>query len=93
MPIPHISDHAVKRSQQRGIPVEAMNTLISHGRRRYSGGGVSYMMDRGSRRRARTAIGESTYKRIQPWLDCYVVVSFDQTNVITVAHRLRKLLR
>ena len=70
-----------------------MAALIEHGNPHHSDGGISHMMDREARLRAREAMGELAYKNVERWLDCYVVLSLDRTCVVTVARRLRKWRR
>ena len=88
-----MSQHAIKRSQQRGIPEDAIAALIAHGTRQYSRDGISHTMDRESRKRAKAAMGESAYKKIERWFDCYVVTSTDSAQVITAAWRIKKWRR
>ena len=85
-----LTQHAIKRSQQRGIPEDAIDAIVTHGRRRYSKKGLSYMMDRHARIKASTAMGESAYRELEPWLDSYVIVSLDRASIITTAWEKQK---
>ena len=86
-----ISRHAIKRSQQRGIPRVAMMALVEYGKHSFTKKGISCSMDRQTRIRARRAMGELAYKRVERWLEgCYVVMSLDLASVITAAWRNRR---
>ena len=82
------TDHARRRCQQRGIDPDVVGVLFRYGKRAYSGGAVSYAMDKVSRERARRGIGAAAYRRLEGHLDCYIIVAGDG-RVVTVARRLR----
>ena len=84
-----LSDHAAIRSQQRGIPMAAIETLLEYGKPIPAKGGLSYAMDKRSRRKALAELGEAEYRVIEKWLNCYAIVSLDGT-LLTVAHRTRR---
>ncbi|MCE2463712.1 MAG: hypothetical protein J4F46_07375, partial [Dehalococcoidia bacterium] len=56
----------------------------------FSDKGFSFMMVRKARKKAKEVMGEPAYKKIEPWLDCYLILSPDQACVVTIARRLRK---
>ena len=87
--IPKLSKHAAIRSQQRGIPIKAIDVLLDFGKLQHSKGGLSFSMDKSSRYKAQAELGEVEYKLIERWLNCYVVVSQDG-KMLTVAFRTRR---
>ena len=82
------TDHARRRCQQRGIDPDVVGVLFRYGKRAHSGGAVSYAMDKGARERARRGMGAAAYRRLEGYLDCYIIVEGDG-RVVTVARRLR----
>ena len=84
------TNHTTVRCQQRGISREAVNFLIKYGEPRNVRDGISYAMDKRSRKRARDGLGVVGYRKMERWINCYVVVSRDGNKVITVAHRLHR---
>jgi hypothetical protein len=85
-----LTQHAVTRCQQRGIPAEAVDVLLTFGRRLYRHGAEICFMDRSSRRTAEETLGRPQFARIADKLNRYIVVS-DEGNVITAAPRLHRL--
>ena len=85
----YLSNQAAIRSQQRGIPVAAIETLLEYGKLRSAKGALSYAMDKRSRRKALAELGKAEYRAIEKWLNCYAIVSLDGT-LLTVAHRTRR---
>lgn len=85
----YLSNHAAIRSQQRGIPVAAIETLLEYGKLTPAKGGLSYAMDKRSRRKALAELGKAEYRAIEKWLNCYAIDSPDGT-LITVSHRIRR---
>ena len=88
-PIFGLSNHGAIRSQQRGIPMTAVEILQEYGKPRHTRGGISYSMDKRSRLWARGELGESQYRGIEKWLKCYVITSLEDT-VITESFRTRR---
>lgn len=86
-----LTKHAQQRSQQRGIPPIVMDLLTKFGREEWCGKGmVRYTMDKDTRRYLRSYAGKSVYAAIEPYLDCYTVVSEDADKIITAAHRFKR---
>ena len=84
-----LTKHAKVRQQQRGIPPIVIDLLVNYGTVDRSGkGAATHYFDKPSRRRLHAYIGQLAAV-IEPYLDCYAVVS-DNGDVITVAHRLKK---
>ena len=82
--------HAQVRCQQRGIPPEAVETILSYGNARRHDGADVYYLDKRARSRAEAALGRPRYRRIEKALDSYLVLS-DDGSLITAAHRIRRL--
>lgn len=82
--------HAQARLQQRAIPGEAVETLLAYGERRRHRGADVYYLSREARLRVVSALGKASYDRLSRSLDTYLVVS-DDGDLITAAHRLRRL--
>ena len=85
-----LSIHTEKRCQQRGIKWSAVEVVRRFGTRRYSRDGISYAMDKQAHRKARNALGEAEYGRLEKHLGIYLIVSLDHEDILTVAHRLRR---
>lgn len=85
-----MTSHAQARIQQRGIPLEAIDAILSYGKRRRREGADIYFLDRRSRGRMARALGKKTYTRLERSLDSYLVVG-DDGAIITAAHRLGRL--
>lgn len=85
-----LTRHAEVRCQQRGIPHQVVDVLMTYGRRRTRHGAEVYFMDRLARDRARADLGSDGYRQVADRLDAYVVVS-DDGEVITAAKRLKRL--
>ena len=82
--------HAQARLQQRAIPDEAVDTLLSYGERRRHHGADIYYLSKAARSRVAGALGKERYNRLHRSLDTYLVVS-DDGRLITAAHRCRRL--
>lgn len=87
-----LSNHALTRSQQRGIQSDAMEVLMSYGASKYSHGCEVVFMDRAARQRARAALGKCAYAKVEPSLNTYLVIAEDG-SVVTCAHRLSRRLK
>ena len=90
---PYPTKHMIERCQQRGISQEVVEVLLKYGRRRHSGGGISYSMDKRARQKAQKHMGPVAYSRLAGQLDCYIVTSLEGSEVLTVAHRLKRRRR
>lgn len=85
----NLSNHAAIRSQQRGIPMQAIEALLEYGKPRRSKGALSYSMDKRSRYQALAELGKAEYRVIEKWLNCYAIVS-PEGILLTVAFRTRR---
>ena len=61
--------------------------MLKYGRRRHGHEGIICEMDKKSRSRARREMGKSAYRRIEPRLNCRLILALDQETIITVCHR------
>ena len=69
--------------------MEAVDVLVGYGKPRHTRDAVFFLMDKRSRHRALSELGESQYKLIEKWLDCYVVISREGV-MLTAAFRTRR---
>lgn len=86
----NFTHHAEARMQQRGIPLAAVDAILSYGRRRRHHGADVYFLDRNCRGRIAEALGRKVFSKIERSLNSYLVVS-DDGVLITAAHRLGRL--
>ncbi len=82
-----LTRHAQKRSQQRGLPADAIPMVLAYGERTYDGkGGIRCLMTDRSIAQLVRALGHT--QRIDALAGTYVVVNAENpSQVITVAHR------
>jgi len=80
--------HAQKRAQQRGIPPLIRDWLLCYGEERYDHhGGIVRFFSRASLRNLERDIGREPLRRLSEYLDCYLVESSSNGQVITVGKR------
>ena len=85
--------HAQARAQQRAIPAEILDLLLSFGTEMRHRGADVLCFDRASRWRLQSSVDAPTLRRLDGRrLDVYAVLG-DGGRVITVAHRTRRLKR
>jgi len=84
------SQHGACRLQQRGIPTEALEVLMTFGEARVRHGAEVIFMTRRTREEARLALGAQRYARLVDRLGIYAVQASDG-QVLTCAKRLRRL--
>lgn len=83
------TDHAVTRSQQRGIPPLMVDLLLQFGCREHDHAGAEVcFFDRRSKKRLESYVG-SLAGKLSEHLDSYIVVAGDL--VVTVGHRYKKI--
>jgi len=85
----NMSQHAQKRSQQRGVPPLIVDLLLRFGSREHDrhGAEICYF-DHQSKKRLHSYAG-SLVEKISEQLDAYVVVA--EGNVITVGKRFKRI--
>lgn len=83
-----LSRHAQRRAQQRGISADLVPLISCYGDRTHDGeGGIRCLMTPGAMAKLIRAVGHS--QRIDALAGTYIVISAeDESQVITVAHRL-----
>ena len=84
----NMTQHAQKRSQQRGIPPFIHGLIIDYGQCKYSHGAEVHFLDKAGRRKLQRELGRKVYARIEDQLNIYVVLD---GSVITVAHRVHRI--
>ena len=84
----NLTQHAHKRSQQRGIPPFVMELIMDYGRCVRRHGADKHFLDKPSRRALKRDLGTKIYTRIEDQLNVYVVAD---KNVITAAHRTKRI--
>jgi hypothetical protein len=76
--------------QQRGLPPLIVQWLEDFGSERYDGhGGLILFFDKRARRALERAVGREPVRRMNDWLDAYLVVAHDGTG-ITAGRRYRR---
>ena len=85
------TQHASKRSSQRGISAEAVDYLLDHGSAKYDGrGGVVHYLSR-QERKYMHEFDRQGYKKLAKCRSLYVVTSSTSGEIITVGHRYRRI--
>lgn len=84
--------HAAARLQQRSIPYQAVNLLMEFGSMMRCRGASSFFLDRAARRRIGHALDGAELRRVERFLNAYVVVA-DSGDLLTAAWRTRRLRR
>lgn len=85
----NMSQHANKRSQQRGVPPLIVDLLIQFGAREYDGKGAEiYFFDNKAKKRLKSYAG-GLISKLSEQLDAYAVISEDK--VITVGTRHKRI--
>ena len=84
------TEHASQRRQQRGIDPLAIDLLLAYGAERRSRGASLYFLTGASRRRLTDDLGGEVANRLMPKMNLLVVEN-DAGEIITVAHRTRRV--
>lgn len=86
-----LTDHAQARLQQRGIPIPVLECLLTYGRKVHDHrGGQLVFFDHHARDRLRRTRGAEVFKKLEPKLDTYAVLTEDGV-VLTVGHRTKRI--
>ena len=89
----YLTQHARQRMQQRGIPQQAIDYVLSYGRVSHDHRGACVVwLDKRSRARLGREAGRQVIRKLDKHLDAYVVTNTDGT-VVTVGHRYRRIRR
>ncbi len=82
-----MTKHANCRSQQRNIPKLAIAWIREFGRRVHDHrGGVIRYLDKAARKKLEKAVGSQVVRKLEQYLNCYVVEHCESEMVITVGH-------
>lgn len=88
------SGHALKRSQQRGIPPLISQWLDEYGEEEYDGhGGIIRYFSHRSIRDMERSFGRAPVRRMSEYLNAYIVESSDDGRVITLGHNIKRVRR
>jgi hypothetical protein len=86
-----LTDHALARLQQRGLPPLVIDWLHTHGREHHDGRGATILyFDKRARRSLERTVGREPVRRMKQWLNAYAVVGSDG-RVVTAGHRYRRV--
>ena len=82
------TQHAIKRSQQRGIPTLIQQWLLDYGEENFNERGmiIRFFTSKSIRRMERD-FGREPLRRLSEYLRCYLVESAHDGSVITVGKR------
>ena len=82
------TQHAIQRSQQRGIPPLIQHWLLEYGEENFDGHGaiIRYFTSQSIRHMERD-LGREPLRRLSEFMRCYHVESTDDGSVITVGKR------
>lgn len=90
LPMTH---HAQARLQQRGIPAQALESLLNYGRQTHDHHGATILyFDHRAREALKRESGGEGYRRMERHLGTYAVLSGDGV-VVTVGHRKGRIRR
>jgi len=88
-----MTHHAQARTQQRGIPHFAIESLLDFGREAHDHRGAQVLFfDHHARKQLKREIGPDSFKRIEAHLGAYAVIGSDGA-IVTVGHRTRRINR
>lgn len=85
-----LTDHAVARMQQRGIPPLVVDLLQTFGRTRYQNGSTVLYFDNKARQRAQLALKDAL-QNFDKLGNAYLIEANDSGAVITVGHRHERI--
>ena len=81
-----VSQHAIKRSQQRGIKDIYVSLILDYGSEEHDGmGGIRYLMNTRAMKKLYDTLGKTP--QISSLKGKYAVVSASDGTVITISHR------
>ncbi|SFM54172.1 hypothetical protein [Nitrosomonas communis] len=87
----HKSIHAAVRCQQRGIPNLVIEWLRDFGDEIHDHqGGTIFTFTRSTRRDLERAVGRQVIRRMNEWLNAYIVVS-DEGVLVTAGKRYKRI--
>jgi len=84
------SKHGTVRAQQRGIPPIIVDWLIKYGQVSRRHGADVYYFDKHSRKELKSDLG-LIYRRIESFINVYVVISDDDV-IVTTAKKTKRFI-
>ena len=86
--------HARQRAQQRGVPPLIQEWLSAYGEEVHDGhGGICRYFSRRSIRSMERDFGRAPLRRMNDFMDCYLVEASESGRVITVGRRYKPIRR
>ena len=85
----YTSHHGLARMTGRSIPLEVIEVLQDYGRWARCRHADCFAIDQRGRNALKRDIGAAAYRRLEPKLNAYAVIS-DDGVLITAAYRLRR---
>jgi hypothetical protein len=87
-----MTKHATSRSQQRNIPSLAIRWIREFGRKQHDHRGcVIRFLDKDARKKLEKSMGHQIVKKLNEYLNCYIVEDCVSGSVITVGHHYKRL--
>jgi hypothetical protein len=88
------TEHAMTRSQQRGVPPLVVNWVRTFGHKEFDHhGAVTRYLDKAGKRRLTKEVGSQVIRQLEAYLDVYVVESASDGGVITIGRRYKRVNR
>jgi hypothetical protein len=89
-----ITKHAQKRSQQKAIPNQVIELLLTYGEEEPAGNGASIcrFQSRRTKKEIRRECRLTGFKNIEKYFRAYIIVSSDN-KIVTVGHRIKRVKR
>jgi len=84
-----LSQHAVKRMQQRGIPQTAVDWLLQFGEKKRVAHGQAMFFGKRGRRQMKRHLGKAFAQWDQLIANLYLIV--EEQTVVTVGHRYKRI--
>ncbi len=85
------TEHSLKRMQQRGIDKKIVQHLLNQGEIQHDGHGCKiFFLNKKKRKLVPKYFSLVDYKKLDKKLKSYVVLSSDNSTVITVGHRFKR---
>jgi hypothetical protein len=87
-----LTRHASKRAQQRSLPPLIEEWLFRYGEAQHQGGGTEILyFSKRSYKRLRHHVGLQPIRKLQQYLDAYLIVS--DGRIVTMGHRHKRIIR
>ena len=86
-----LSEHALTRMQQRGIPPEVVDWLAAYGAVDHQRGSEVFYFNRAARQALERDVGRRQLRRYAKALKAYMI--YAEGQITTVGHRYRRIKR